>query len=61
MLIARYSAFFPVGKKIWVLEWIAELTLDLTCPRAVGGGGNFVLQNCRSDWYVITAGSKDLT
>lgn len=34
--------FFPVGKKIWVLEWIAELKLDLTFPRTVGGGGNFV-------------------
>lgn len=34
--------FFPVGKKIWVLESIAELKLDLTFPRTVGGGGNFV-------------------
>lgn len=34
--------FFPIGKKIWVLEWIAELKLDLNFPRTVGGGGNFV-------------------
>lgn len=34
--------FFPVSKKIWLLEWIAELKLDLTFPRTDGGGGNSV-------------------
>ena len=34
--------FFPVSKKIWLLEWIAELKLDLTFRRTVGGGDNSV-------------------
>ena len=53
--------FFPVGKKIWVLEWIAELKLDLTFPRTVargwGGGGTLGI----SGWECAAGTLEPLT